>query len=1009
MKHILLALLCLCGSQLFAQTRTITGKVTAAEDNGSLPGVNVVVKGTATGSTTDPDGNYTIAAAPNTLLVFSYIGFVTQEISTGNQTTLNIQLASDVTQLTEVVVTGYNTQERKDITGSVTTVSPNSFKEIPVTGIDQALQGQAAGVQVTQSSGTPGGGINVRVRGVSSINASSRPLFVVDGVPVEDGALALRDFGGQNDNALATLNPNDIESITILKDAAAKATYGSRGSNGVVVVTTKRGKDGKTAITADVQRGIIDPVEKVELLNSRELLELQREALINAGRNPDNEGYITGVNDAVNTDWLDEIFRQAIVEQYQLSASGGNERTRFYLSGSYRREEGVQLNNQFQRYAGTVNLDHKATDKLSFGVNLTLSRNKNNRVKGDNFLDGVYSGALKSLPYYQPYDEQGRIIGAGNPGYAEFPNFNPVGQALLPRFETYTTKILGGVFAEYALQKELKIRSKISMDYNGVTDDQYEPSSTAIGGYLPSVGGQGYGVYGSGTYATLINTNTLTYNRTFATKHVFNGLLGVEILQRTERTSGLQARLFPRDDFTYIDDPDGGQIATVDQGNSFIARSGLLSAFGEVKYSYEDKYLASLAMRADGSSRFGRDRRFGAFPSVSVGWRVSAEPFMQGIEIIDDLKLRASYGLTGNERFGNFEFLGRFSGATYNGASGLSPDRLGNPELQWESTRELDLGVDVSVFNGRLSATVDGYSNVTSQLLLAQPLPLTTGFGSQQGNVGKVSNRGIEFSLTSVNLDGIVKWTTSLNLSRNINNVESLDSDEPIFTGYTATPGGRTNVVRPGDPIGSFWGLKFLGVDAGTGDAIYDDLNGDGLIGEEDATVIGTVQPDWIGGITNRITYRNFDISAFFQFSYGNEMLNFTNQGLLNAGEDLASNQVKGALKRWQQPGDITSVPRYEAENTFNNYQSSRFIEDGSYLRLKNVSLGYNLKSEWLTRLKLSTARIYVSGTNLWTLTPYSGADPEVSTLDGSTTAQGIDFYTLPQVRTLTVGITVGI
>jgi TonB-linked SusC/RagA family outer membrane protein len=850
----------------------------------------------------------------------------------------------------------------------------------------------------------------VRVRGSTSISASNRPLFIVDGVPVEDGQLAVRSFGGQNDNALALLNPKDIESIEVLKDANAKAVYGSRGANGVVLVTTKRGKSGRTALSANVERGIIDPVGKLDLLNASELLELQREAVINAGGDPNKQGLIPGVTDAVNTDWLDAVLRRGIYQQYQLSAAGGNDRTKFYLSGNFRDEEGVQLNNRFLRVSGTANIDHQATSKLSFGNNLTISRSRNDRVKGDNFLDGVYSGAVKSLPYYTPYNEQGELIGPNTPGYAAFPNFNPVAQALLPRFQTFATKILGGFYASYQITPGLRLRSQVSADYNDVNEDQFEPSSTAIGGYLPSVGGRGYGIYSTGLYTTIINTNTLSFSRTINEKNVFSGVVGTEVLQGTVRSSSVQGRLFPSDDFTYIT-----SAGIVDAGSSVIVRNGLFSVFGDINYSRNDKYLARLTARYDGSSRFGAGRRFGLFPSVSFGWRLSSEPFMERFNtFLDDLKLRASFGLSGNERIGNYRFLGTFAASTYSGASGTGPLRLGNPELQWESTRETNLGVDVSFWNGRLSVTADAYQNYTSKLLYNLPIPQTTGFASQQGNIGNVLNRGVELTVNTVNLDRAVKWTTGLNFSRNVNEVVALaGEDDREEAGYSGGGGGSTHVILVSQPIGTFYGLRFLGVDPATGDAIYSDENGDGQVNEDDFAPIGNAQPDLIGGITNKLSWKGFDLSGFFQFSYGNDMLNYSNSSLLNAGEDLNTNQVREALKRWRKPGDITHVPRYVSGNTYNNQQSSRFVEDGSYLRLKNLTVGYNLSNALLSRFKVSNLRVYASATNLWTLTSYSGPDPEVSTdpestnSDSGTTAQGMDLFTLPQVRTIIVGLTV--
>ena len=985
--------------------RVITGKVTSVADGSPLPGVSVLVKGTTNGTSADAEGQYrlSIPTSGTVTLAFSFIGLEPQEVTVGsNRSVVNLEMAESATELNQVVVTGYNQTQRKDVIGSIASIKSDVYKDVPVVGVDQALQGRAAGVQVSQSSGTPGGGISIRIRGNTSISASNTPLFIVDGVPVQVGAVSGRSFGGQQDNTLAIINPNDIESLEVLKDASAKAIYGSRGANGVVIITTKRGRNNKTTITADVQRGITQIIKRPQLLNSTQLLELQREAVTNAGQDPDKQGLIPGVTDGVNTDWIDAVLRQGVLQQYQISAAGGNDRTRFYLSGSARDEEGVQLNNRFTRYSGALNLDHKATSKLSFGANINMAISKNNRVKGDNFLDGVYSGAIKSLPYYAPFNEQGQLYGPNSTGYAGFPNFNPVAQAVLPRFVTHGLKMIIGVNADYEIIKNLRFRTKFSMDYNNSEEDQYESSATAIGGYLQGVGGKGYGVYITNTSFTLINSNVLTYYLSLNDSHHFNVLLGNEIIHSEGRSSDVSGRLFPSDDFTYLN-----SAGIVDAGGSFFAQNGLISFFGEVKYDYKDRYLLGFTSRYDGSSRFGQNRRFGLFPSASAGWRVSQEKFMENVRFVSDLKLRGSFGLTGNERIGNFQYLGTWASATYNGATGVGPNNLSNPNLQWERTREANVGFDASFWNGRFSVTADAYSNLTDNLLFAEPIPLTTGFGSIQGNIGKISNKGVELTLSSVNVDRAVRWSSDLNLTHNVNNVAMLANQDTLFRGYSGNGVGGTNAVLQGQPLGTFWGLKFMGVDPATGDAIYDDVNGDGKITPADGQVIGNAQPKLYGGFTNSVSYKGFDLSVFFQFMYGNKILNFTNTSLLNTGSDIQDNQSIAALRRWKQEGDVTDIPRYVLGNTYNSFHSSRFLEDGSYLRLKNISLGYNLPARWVTRAKMSSVRVFASATNLWTLTAYSGPDPEVSTLDGSTTAQGIDFFTLPQVKTIMGGVTI--
>ena len=989
---------------LLAQGQRITGRVTSAQDGQTLPGVNIVVKGTTVGASTDANGNYSIVI-PNTsaVLILTSIGLTTQEVTIGNRSVVNIQMQEALNELSQVVVTGYNTTQRKDITGSIASVTSERFKDIPVASLDQALQGQAAGVLVQQSSGTPGGGLMVRIRGNTSISANNRPLFIVDGVQVQSSALT-SGYGGQNDNALALLNPGDIESMQILKDASAKAIYGSRAANGVVVITTKRGKaNQKTTITADVQRGVTDLIKRPSLLNATQLLELQREAVVNAGQDPDKLGLIKGVTDGINTNWLDMVLRKGIYQQYQISAQGGSDRTRFYMSGNYRDEQGVQINNGFSRMSGTMTLDHNATKRLTFGSNITLTRSLNSRVLGDNALAGVYTGAIRSLPYYSPYNEQGQIIGPGDSNYAGFPNFNPVGEALLPRQQVLTVKMLGGVYAEYEFIPNLRFRTKASVDYNDITENLYYPTSTETGGFEPSLGQRGYAEFNTNLAATFTSTSTLSYNALIKEKHNLSALGGVEILKHTSRTSSVDGKNFPSNDFTYIT-----SAGLVDQGSSNLVYNGLFSGFGEVKYDYKEKYLVTATGRYDGSSRFGPNRQFGFFPSASLGWRISEEEFMSKYTFLNDLKLRASYGFTGNEQIGNFLFLGTWGAATYSGNSGLGPARLANPNLQWERTREANVGFDASFFSGRLNVTFDAYSNLTDKLLFSQPIPLTSGFGTVQGNIGKITNRGVELTVSTVNINQKgLRWSTDLNLSRNENKVVELVTDEPIYAGFIVSGVPATNVVLPGQPLGTFWGLKFLGVDPATGNAIYEDKNGDGRITPDDSQVIGNAQPKLFGGITNNLSYKGFDLRIFFQFSYGNHLVNLAKQTLVNSGNSLQFNQSTDALKRWQREGDITSVPRYIYQNTYNDYFSSRFVEDGSYLRLKNVSLGYNLPKALVSKVKLANVRVYGSATNLWTYTRYSGADPEVSAIDGATASQGIDFFTLPQVKNITAGLTV--
>jgi TonB-linked SusC/RagA family outer membrane protein len=1002
MKRLLL-LVILLPAWAFSQNK-LTGKVIATNEPNGMPGVSIAIKGTNKGTITDAEGNYAIEVESGSTLIFSFISYKTKEIPFNGELLLNVTLEEDITDVGEVVVVGYSAVEKKDITGSITSIKADNLKNLSVNGIDQALQGQAPGVQVTQSSGTPGGGIVVRIRGATSISATNRPLFIIDGIAVETGTLSGRSFGGQTDNALALINPNDIESIQILKDASAKAIYGSRASNGVVLITTKRGNNAKTKISADVQRGIIDPTHQLDLLNSTQLLELQREAVNNSfpstGLNPDVLGLIPGVTDAINTDWQDAVLRRGILQQYQVSASGGDENTTYYISGTYRNEEGVQLNNGFERLSLTTNLERKFSQRFTLSTNMTISRGFNKRVKGDNFLDGVYSGAIKSLPYYTPYDENGRLIGPGSPLYPSFPNFNPVGQAVLPRFEVATVKLLGGLKGVYRINEELTLRGQVSLDYNDVTEDQYESSQTAIGGYLL---GRGYGIFIAQTFSNVLSNLTLSYNKQLSEKHKVSGLVGAELYRSYAIGGSVQGREFASDDFTYVQ-----SAGVVDAGSSFKSPpASLLSFFMEARYDYDDRFLATLGFRADGSSNFGPNNKFGYFPAASVGWRISKENFFHSM-IINDLKIRASYGLTGNQGIGPFNYLGTWGTATYNGSTGTAPNNVANPDIKWETTTETNVGVDISLWEERLQATLDAYYNKTSDLLLTRPYATTTGFGGILDNVGDLENKGIEFGITSVNMDkGNFRWTTKLNISKNLNKVLFLADTIPLYRGYQAEGVDATNIIKVGHPLGTFWGLNYLGVNPATGNAIYEDRNEDGLISNADAKVIGNAQPKFFGGINNIFSYKGIDLSIFFQYSYGNKVLNFTKATLVNMGADLENNQSVDALRRWQQPGDVTDIPRYEFGSTLNNLHSNRLLEDASYLRLKSLSIGYNIPARYTDKAMLGSSRIYLNATNLWTWTKYTGSDPEVSTLDGSTAAQGIDFFTLPQVRTIVIGLNV--
>jgi TonB-linked SusC/RagA family outer membrane protein len=501
--------------------------------------------------------------------------------------------------------------------------------------------------------------------------------------------------------------------------------------------------------------------------------------------------------------------------------------------------------------------------------------------------------------------------------------------------------------------------------------------------------------------SVFLNSNILTYNKTFEDKHEISALAGTELLSQTGRSATTTGILFPGDEYTYLT-----SAGLIIDGSSYYSENALFSFFSQIHYKYKNKFMASVSGRYDGSSRFGKNKKYGFFPAISGSWRITEESFFKSLSWLDDLKLRVSYGLTGNERFGNFLYLGTWGATTaYNGVPSVVPANLENPDLHWEATTELNAGLDISVFSGRIQSSIDVYYNTTSDLILDETLPYTTGFGSVKGNLGKITNQGFEFALTTVNIDNVLRWSSQFNISQNQNTVKELATDQPIYSGYN-TYTNSTHIIAVGSTLGTFWGLEFLGVDPGTGDAIYKDLNNDGRINADDAKIIGDAEPLFHGGFTNTIKYKNFDFNIFFQFSYGNEMINFGDAtSLINSGADIQNNQSKKALKRWQKPGDITSVPKYEYENTSNSWFSSRFVEDASYVRLKNITLGYRIPSKYINRIRLKSARVYATATNILTFTNYSGADPEVNSFDGSTAAQGLDLFTFPQVKTIMFGL----
>lgn len=975
--------------------RTVSGKVT--DDTGeSLPGVNVVIKGTTTGVTTDLDGNFRISVDDGATLIFSYVGFETQEIEVGARTTIDVTLGG-ATELQEVVVVGYGTTLKSEFTGSSVSVGSEQLEKLPVLSADQALQGLAAGVQVTSASGTPGGGISLRVRGQTSISASNDPLYVVDGVPVVSGNLQQNGFGGQGGNALAGLNPNDIESIEVLKDASSTAIYGARAANGVVLITTKRGKTGTTKVDIGYMRGFGKPTNVIDVLNADEWEMIMNEARLNDGLTPID--YDGAANADVDTDWLDAVFRTADIQQFNVSVSGGDDKTRYFISGSFRDEDGTMGTDKggsgYKRGTARLNLDHTASDKFSLGTSIGISADQNSRIQNDNNIFGVLSTALltaPNIPIYVLDPETGQPTSE----YSSEPPFaNPVRSLEVPRFNNSTRKVIGNMYFNYEFLEGIAFRMDASIDWTQLVEDHYIPASTFQGSP------DGIGRFNTNEFTTTVLEPTIRVNKTVGSNHNITGVLGSTFQTRTNFRNNVTGQGFSRESLTYIN-----SAANITAGGSLRRDYTFQSVFGRVGYSYDGKYLATATVRRDGSSRFGPNNKYGLFWAFSVGWNFSDEDFMSGIDWLELGKIRASYGKTGNDRIGEFTYLGTWTGgANYLDQPASAPNRISNNDLKWEETTTYDIGLELALFKNRLNINAGYFSGSTVDLLYANPIPQSTGFASVQSNIGEIRNWGWEFDVQTINLDlaNGLRWNTTFNISFLDNEVVSLIDPEPILQGFGSA-------IIEGQPLNTFYIYDFQGVNPATGDAIYRDVDGNGIINAEDQTVVGNYQPDFLGGITNDFSYKGVTLSVFFQFIQGVDIYNNNRQFMEHLGTS-AWGMDRSVLRRWQQPGDITDIPRAATGSTvgLNNADNSRFLEDGSYIRLKNITLAYTLPSDLISKAGLRNVRVYATGVNLLTFTQYSGFDPEVNVFNNTSTSQGTDFLTFPQSKQILFGINIGL
>ncbi|TKB96480.1 SusC/RagA family TonB-linked outer membrane protein [Pedobacter cryotolerans] len=949
-----------------AQEITITGQV--KDQKGlPIPGASVKVKGTQNGASTENNGTYQLKAQANAVLIFSFIGFKTIEENVNSRTSANVILSEDNNQLNEVIVIGYGTTTKKDLTTSVVSVSSKDLENQPITNPLQAIQGRAAGVQVSSQSGKPGAGISISIRGNTSITASNSPLYVIDGVTSRDASF---------------LNANDIETMTILKDASAAAIYGSSGANGVVLITTKKGSAGKLQVAFNAFSGFSNFWQKQDVLSRDQYVTLMTEL-----------GY-TSFGGNNQTDWQDETFRTGTQNQYQVSLSGGVKGGQYYFSTGYQQDKGVVAPAKLDRITANFNGSQNITPWLKLTGNAVLTSSNSIDV-GDNSSvsrGGVILGALTTPPTIGIFEPNGQYTTIPNAGGWD----NPLALAFGSNNRNRNFRFIGAFGAQVNFTKDLYFKSTISTNSNQNFYRYYTDN------FLTTYGRQERGVYrdNSVNESVWLNENILNYTKNFG-KNLFTATGGY-----TLQSSDWQ---YNNNELTRFYDTSGNPIApsvalTIPQRAQWSKQSYL----ARISYSYDNKYLFSSNFRADGSSRFAKENRFGYFPSVSAGWRISAENFMKDSESINDLKIRGSWGKVGNdEGIGDYAYMKLYS---VNAQGEYNLQNPANNALSWEKTTQTNIGLDLTMFNNRVTFTADAYLKKTNDLLINVQLPPSSGFGSQAYNVGAMENKGLEFVLSTKNFDREkFQWNTDLNFSINRNKVTDLGTTTQSlnFAGIYE----RDDAVRvvKDRPLGSFYGYVFTGVNPTNGAAQYADINGNGVTGSADPgdrTFIGSAQPKFIYGITNNFTYKNWNLNIFFQGVQGSQLFNASRIDL--EGMFDAKNQSAAVLDRWTSPGQITNVPKALRASSENSLTSSRFVENASYLRLKTATLAYSFGTATLEKLKMSKITLFASGYNLLTFTKYSGLDPEVNVNSANGPSMGVDYGTYPQSRSILFGVNVG-
>ena len=998
----LLSLLLLHTIGYSQETKQIRGLVTD-ENNIPLPGVNIVVKGTTSGTQSDFDGLYIIEAADGQVLIFSYLGQKTVEKTVGMSTTINVQMLEDAAQLEEVVVVGYGTQSKRLVTDNIAKIASEQIGGISTPSLQSTLVAKAPGVQITQINGKLEGSVKVIIRGLSSVSASQEPLYVIDGIEMNNTNIS--SITAQT-NPLLALNPNDIESIDILKDASAAAIYGAKGTNGVILITTKRGKEGKSNISLDLASSIGMPSHKRDWLNASQYIELLKESALNSGSFADEVEANEWVDNrlkryegdqdynTIDTDWQEEAFQNSYVQDANLSISGGNEKTKSFISGSYNGTDGIVRGNNLERISLRTNIDHRVTDWLTVGTNIGYTSTVIDRIAGDNSFTTPMQ-AIAQVPTSPPYLLNGELN--GNTLYTNF--------LLQDKYSSRKTKrrrLLGKFFASIAISNELRFQTEIGYDYLNQTVDR----STGRLAPFQSTNGQ---TYASADGTEIISTNNyITFDKTLNPSSNIDFVLGTTYTRFKNRSISVTGDGFPTDDFKSV-----SSAATISAGSGDFSNWAQLSYFARVTYDYKNKYILKASIRQDGSSRFGSENRFGYFPAASAGWIISEEEFLQGSNTLSNLKFRISWGINGNTPTGNFSSLGLYGGTNYNGESGLEFTQGENPDLKWEETEQVNFGLDLGFLNNRITGEIDYYKKKTKDLLFNTRVPFEALIPSHRvlQNIGNLENSGIEFSLNTVNVQNDdLLWKTNFNIAVNKNEITNLPDGEDQIT--------DKNILREGEAINSFYLVEYAGVNPDTGDAefILNTENPDGSLNKERTNdfslaqriVTGNPNPDIIAGLSSTLNYKKIDFTFTFQGQWGAQLYNEAGQYQETGfGNGLDNQDVYVYNNRWRNPGDITDVPQARLFTDNGNSHSTRYLQDADFIRLRNITIGYSLPSRTLGRIGMSGIRIYMSGLNLLTFTEYRGYDPESSFDDfnNPNINAGSTFYSAPPAKVYTIGV----